>query len=316
MNPAALERVIRAEARRRLGAEVERIAVRPSGRRSTADLHEVDVTLADGDLGLILKRSRPVAPPSRPALVHDPCREARTYRHILGGAETGSPELWGAWATRDGGAALLVERIAGVTLTEARSLDAWSAAAGWAAGLHDRVTARGRRNARRAGLIVADARRHRLWMERARSFSDAPDVERLAGAHRAVVAGIGRLPRAFVHGELYPANVMIEDREGTPVVRPVDWETAGLGPGLMDLAALTGGEWEDPDARTAVALAYRDASSAWSGVADRAFLRALDLCAVQVAIGWLGWSDSWSPPPEHARNWLSAALAAIERLGL
>jgi len=35
-----------------------------------------------------------------------------------------------------------------------------------------------------------------------------------------------------------------------------------------------------------------------------------------LALQWLGWSADWTPPPEHARDWLVEALAAAERLGL
>ena len=30
----------------------------------------------------------------------------------------------------------------------------------------------------------------------------------------------------------------------------------------------------------------------------------------------LGWSPEWSPPPEHAQNWLGEALRQSEKLGL
>jgi hypothetical protein len=31
---------------------------------------------------------------------------------------------------------------------------------------------------------------------------------------------------------------------------------------------------------------------------------------------WLGWAAEWSPPPEHAHDWLAEALTLGERLGL
>ena len=60
-------------------------------------------------------------------------------------------------------------------------------------------------------------------------------------------------PRTFLHGEFYPSNVLIEDAVEGPRVRPVDWEMAGLGPGLADLAALISGRWEEAE-REALAL--------------------------------------------------------------
>lgn len=310
-----LLRAVRVETRRRLYAEVAEVAERASPRRSTADLREIDVLLEDGrKLLLMLKSASATAPVSRPHLVHDPHREPLTYLRVLEGAGLDTPELWGL--RLGGGSSLLIERVPGVTLSEARSLDAWRAAARWLARLHSGLTARGRRNARRARLLVAGAEGHRLWLARARDLVDDPRMEPLAAAHPAVVRGLGRLPRAFVHGELYPANVIVEDASHGMRVRVIDWETAGLGPGLMDLAALTSGDWPDPATRRAVAFAYRDEAPDWRGVDDASFMRALDLCAVQVAIGWLGWSAEWSPPAQHAFDWLSSALEAVERLGL
>jgi hypothetical protein len=42
--------------------------------------------------------------------------------------------------------------------------------------------------------------------------------------------------------------------------------------------------------------------------------RALEDARLLVAVQWLGWSDGWRPPPEHAHDWLADALDAAERL--
>jgi hypothetical protein len=44
-----------------------------------------------------------------------------------------------------------------------------------------------------------------------------------------------------LHGEFYPSNALIRDG----VVSVVDWESAGLGSGELDLAALTQGPWPE-----------------------------------------------------------------------
>ena len=49
------------------------------------------------------------------------------------------------------------------------------------------------------------------------------------------------LPVGFIHGELYPSNVLVGERTGR--ICAVDWEMAGIGPLLLDLAALTSGAW-------------------------------------------------------------------------
>ena len=108
------------------------------------------------------------------------------------------------------------------------------------------------------------------------------------------------------------ANVLIEHGNGRPRVCPVDWETAAVGPGLIDLAALTAGDWAD-EQRRALVSAYREALP---GGTEDEVLTDLDYCRLHSAVQWAGWSADWSPPPECARDWLADALALADRLGL
>ena len=106
-----------------------------------------------------------------------------------------------------------------------------------------------------------------------------------------------KLPQTLVHGELYASNVLVAGGR----VAAIDWETAGRGPGILDLAALVTG-WSDPDSRRLVA-AY--------GPVDPG-----DLAAAQLVLAarWLGWSPEWTPPPEHAHDWEAEARRASAAL--
>jgi hypothetical protein len=53
-----------------------------------------------------------------------------------------------------------------------------------------------------------------------------------------------------------------------------------------------------------------------AGMADDELEEAMAACRLQLALQWLGWSRDWSPPPEHAQDWLSEAVCVAERLGL
>jgi hypothetical protein len=64
---------------------------------------------------------------------------------------------------------------------------------------------------------------------------------RLRGADTNVVEALANAPRTLIHGELYPQNVLINEL-GSVVI---DWESAGVGPGVIDLAVLTQGSWDD-----------------------------------------------------------------------
>jgi thiamine kinase-like enzyme len=97
-------------------------------------------------------------------------------------------------------------------------------------------------------------------------------------------------------------------------VCPVDWEMAAVGPGLIDLAALTAGGWTAEE-KEELALAYCAALVSYETPPD-AFLLALDYCRLHLAVQWLGWSQDWTPPPEHAQDWLGEVLGLAEKLGV
>ena len=95
----------------------------------------------------------------------------------------------------------------------------------------------------------------------------------------------------------------------------IDWEMAGIGPGLLDLAALTSGKlpagWG-----AAVEAAYRDGLarhgwSSWSG----GFAQALACCRLFMVVQRLGWAPrSWEPPRAHRQDWVAMAARLVEEI--
>ena len=102
----------------------------------------------------------------------------------------------------------------------------------------------------------------------------------------------------FVHGEFYASNILVSPGR----VCPVDWEMAGIGPGVLDLAALATA-WEGAD-RARIVAAYADERGAPVDEED------LDAARLVLAVQWLGWAEGWEPPREHATDWLAEATAA------
>ena len=78
---------------------------------------------------------------------------------------------------------------------------------------------------------------------------------------------------------------------------------------MIDLAALTMG-WADKQ-REAIADAYRDALASPPARAD--LFADLDRASLHLAVQWLGWSEQWSPPPEHARDFRADVARFAER---
>jgi thiamine kinase-like enzyme len=127
-----------------------------------------------------------------------------------------------------------------------------------------------------------------------------------------VVEHLLSLPVTIVHGDFSASNVLVAETATGLRVCPVDWEAAGLGPGLTDLAALVTG-WREPEV-VKLADAYVSGMGGGSEPLSAVFA-ALDACRFQLCIQWLGWSHMWTPPAEHARDWLAEAVALAERGG-
>jgi aminoglycoside phosphotransferase (APT) family kinase protein len=306
---------------RRLGS----IAQRPCPYRTSYELEELDVELDDGtSLSLILKslgRSAldPAARSAKPEFLHDPLREIEVYRSLLEPADLGTPRFHGTVVEpADDRYWLLIENVAGEVLWQVGELEVWREAGRWLAVLHDRFVDRVPETVS-AHLLRYDSGFYASWLERALEFSGAgrrPALERLARRYDEVVERLAALPVTFIHGEFYASNVLIQ-RDGARIrVAPIDWENAALGPGVVDLAALTTGGWTEAE-RAEIAVGYAERASALGRELDAGELHeTLDFARLHLAIQWLGWDPSWSPPAEHRQDWLAEALAIARRVGL
>jgi Ser/Thr protein kinase RdoA (MazF antagonist) len=191
----------------------------------------------------------------------------------------------------------------GVPLWQAADLAPWEATARWLARLHRREIPAASR------LLRHDTVHLRRWLERARAMTPPGALDGVEPAAERAIERLASLPVCLVHGELYPSNVLVQGGPDGPRVRPVDWETLGAGPGVLDLAALVSGDWE-PQRRDRVVGAYAGGHPR----AGAELARDLDAAGLLVALQWLGWSATWSPPAEHRHDWLAEARAAAGRL--
>ena len=310
--------------------ELER---QPSWTRSSFALEELTLHL-DGDTNLqlmfkdlSLDSLLDSARRAKPTFLYDPLREIKTYQSILTPHQLGAATYYGAVVNEEMGRYwLFIEKVPGLELYYV-GLDTWQEVARWLAAMHARFVREAASLLSMAPLLIYDGDFYKLWLHRAREFSQrsgpeqADEVRRglewLSGRYDRVVERLVSLPVTFIHGEFYASNVLVQETEAGLRVCPIDWEMAAVGPGLLDLAALVAGSWTEEE-KTTLALAYQDAlapGGAWQPQPE-AFLAALDHCRLHVAVQWLGWSADWTPPPEHAQNWLHEALYLAEKLGL
>jgi hypothetical protein len=110
----------------------------------------------------------------------------------------------------------------------------------------------------------------------------------------------------IIHGEYYPVNILLHQG----VIHPVDWESAAVAAGEIDLAALTEG-WP-VDVVQQCESAYQLAR--WPNGAPAAFHCTLDAARLYLGFRWLGGPECTSreqalPRLEHLRR-------AAERLAL
>jgi thiamine kinase-like enzyme len=115
-----------------------------------------------------------------------------------------------------------------------------------------------------------------------------------------------------VHGDAFPANVVLgaQDR-----ICFVDWELAGAGLGLHDLAALTAGSWTDSE-REAMLEAYatglKDSRATWGSDVARLLLA----CRILVAVEMIGAMRDWEPPSHQYWDWPTELARLADDLGL
>jgi Ser/Thr protein kinase RdoA (MazF antagonist) len=229
---------------------------------------------------------------SRPPLAPDPRREIAVYRSILAPlAVDGTARV--AAADEASARWLVLEFVDGTPLWQIGKLETWQAAARWLGALH--------------GLTAPT--------DEALVRYDATHLEarlRLApvarGFAKQVAAHLAALPTSLIHGDFYPANILVE-AQGR--IRVVDWETCGIGPSVLDLAALISGSWSEPE-RKRIVDAYLAACPPALRPGEDDLLRARLLLAAQ----WIGWDDRWRPPPEQRHDWDRELVELSERLGL
>lgn len=304
---------------------ISSIDTRPSARRSSFSIDEVNVRFDDGGtIDLIAKAVdwdalSPEARRAKPPFVWDDRRELSVYEYVLPGVDVTHARYFGSYVDNAGVRHLLIERVGGVPLVECSEFEAWREAARWLARMHARVDVAAVDTGRAGPHLL---RYHRSffesWMQRARRFHEKSHsgLTRLAARHPRVVDRLLAERTTFIHGEFYSANILVD--HGTRVVpfliRPIDWEMAALGPALVDLACLVAGRWGD-DERADVAETYFREVAREGGVVPKRdrYLETLDCCLIHVSVQNLGWSASWTPPPNQAHDWLADALRLCEK---
>jgi hypothetical protein len=237
--------------------------------------------------------------------------EAEVYRQILQRSQTSTPRFYGSRLdSRTGKSWCVLEYIGGSLPLDHSGRGQWLKAARWIARFHAAHAARVSERPL-AFLRHHDARYYRDWARRATRLAAplrrgfpwlAPLAERFG---QEAVPLLLAAP-TVIHGEYYPLNILV--RRG--VIHPVDWESAAVAAGEIDLASLTEG-WPDRLVRQCE-QAYREAR--WPAGAPPDFEVRLE--AARLYLGWRWLAGAGDEALGEEELWYIEHLqAAGQRLG-
>jgi hypothetical protein len=240
-------------------------------------------TAAGHTLRLLCKYSggRPVNADHRGGVAY----EAQVYRHVLHPLNASSPRFFGSHVDRRTGWNWLFLEL----LEESYPLDfgqhRMHQAAAWLGQFHAAAHAKLQADPMQF-LRRYDLDYYRHWTTRTAQFA-APLADRypwlaeLCDRIRQPFELLLSRPQTVVHGEFTVHNVLLHER----TIRPVDWESAAVGPGEIDLLSLIEG-WPDETMRECIGV-YQQAR--WPrGDAGDDFDRALDAAYVHLLLRGLG----------------------------
>jgi len=116
-------------------------------------------------------------------------------------------------------------------------------------------------------------------------------------------------PQTFIHGELYSKHLLLRRHR----LYCIDWESAALAPGEIDLAAVTEGKGWPAELARSWEQEYRRAR--WPEGAPSGFERTLDAARMYLHFRWLGERPEWTLAQKYL--WRYEHLhAAATRVGL
>lgn len=142
-----------------------------------------------------------------------------------------------------------------------------------------------RLSAVRSTLKTYDRDYYLGWARRTALFANCwhrsfPWLTDLCERFETLLDDLVAVPPTVIHGEYYPQNILVRDG----VILPVDWESAAIAAGEIDLACLTE-NWPTDTARACEAEYVR---ARWPVGAPSNFGYRLDLARLYLFFRWLG----------------------------
>ncbi len=212
--------------------------------------------------------------------------EIATYRHILARTNKFRPRFYGGYTDSETGQYwLFLEYLdGGLRVGKLNDPVAMGRTARWIARFH--VSSQrllGKKHVR--FLKRYDKEYYLGWISRTVDFA-GPNyrksswLQRLHARAEDFLSPLLDSPPAIIHGEYYQHNILFHQGR----VCPIDWESAAVGEGLIDLACLTDG-WESKIADVCTATYIR---TRWPEGVPAEFAKLLKAARLYVTVRWLG----------------------------
>jgi aminoglycoside phosphotransferase (APT) family kinase protein len=300
-----------AAVRRAAGPRAEVVGVRraPSPHASVFPAEVVSVELVSGERVSIFVKHLGDEQRSHPdKRVRE--REVRVYDELLGDRDLPVPRFLGsAWNDATGRRELFLEYVDGWNL-KYQELRHWHTAARRLARLHLAFARQGDRLLGRDFLLRLDRDYLFAWAGRAVAAVSSLSAEPASRLQRTVddlgVAAdlLAGQPPTLVHNDLAPKNVIAETSAGPGRTCIVDWEMAGVGCGLMDLAHLTHG-LPPSEAERMFDLYGEELSGTGLLPSREEGRRLLASCRLHGTLYRLAHADVWRLPLERVGEWIA-----------
>jgi thiamine kinase-like enzyme len=237
-------------------------------------------------------------------------REVRVYGELLTDRGLPVPRFLGSsWNEATGRWQLFLEYIDGWNL-KYQELRHWYAAARQLAQLHRAFAGRGDRLLGREFLLRLDRDYLFAWAERAVASVGSLSAELASRLQRTVddldaaADLLAEQPPTLVHNDLAPKNVIADTSASSHRTCIVDWEMAGVGCGLIDLAHLTYGL---PPRETERMFELYGEELTGTGLmpSHDEGKRLLASCQLHGTLYRLAHADAWRIPLERVEGWIA-----------
>lgn len=234
-------------------------------------------------------------------------RELEMYRNVLSRLELGTPQLYAfRWEPDRGLMWLMLEYVGSERFTWVGDFQLYLAAARWAAQFHAAVL-----NIPASDVDFLDHHdqaHYRYCGERLEHNLSKFDAQQQKVIRQAldyyygIIDNLSSLPRCIIHGEFFGANIVVRSDSDTQI-SVIDWETAAIAPGYVDLVSISAGNWAS-EQRQAMLRAYFEQYEEETGMPMdwNSFCQDVSQVALYRALWWLGW---WADHDSaHIDRWI------------